>query len=207
MKEELIRDIVDREWRMFSQVENQGGKASCQSRPRTFEIMRRSQFLSWTEEILGSYLQDLKDAEKAGRNLCTEKYAYMMEKTDPAGYEKIRKRLPVISGEKADRIEEIVAVNILWEEETDRRFPRIRANGRPLRSEQDSFAGVSVETYLRCELKTYSEKTIRLLCEYTAAENRSGHNLAEEILDNTMKAYGYASAKQAEEAIENDRRS
>ena len=198
MKEDLIREIVDTEWKMFSTVENQGGKASCQSRPRTFEIMRSSQFLSWEEEILCSYLQDLKEAEQAGRNLCTEKYAYMMEKTDPDGYEKIRVLLPEVSEEKTQVIEKIVSENISWEEAADRKYPRLRANGRPLRTSQDSVRGVSVETYLRCELKTYSLKTLRLLCEFVFAEKEEGHNLAEQILDNTMKAYGFASAEEAE---------
>ena len=74
-KERFIEAVVDIEWIQFQQVHNEGGRASCQDDRETFEIMRKSQFLAWTEEVLESYLQDLRDAWKEGWNLLTEKYA------------------------------------------------------------------------------------------------------------------------------------
>ena len=92
---ELIGKIVDEEWAQFQLVNNQGGRASCQDDWRQFDIMRRSQFSVWPETLLQSYYSDLLTAGIEGRNLIFSKYAYMMERTDPAGYERIKHVLPV----------------------------------------------------------------------------------------------------------------
>lgn len=63
-----------------------GGPASCQMRPDTFKIMRKSQAATWSDELLASYLEDLKTATREGRNIMTEKYARMMESTFPEEY-------------------------------------------------------------------------------------------------------------------------
>ena len=99
-KERFIEAVVDIEWIQFQQVHNEGGRASCQDDRETFEIMRKSQFLAWTEEVLESYLQDLRDAWKEGWNLLTEKYARMMESTAPEEYERFREILPKRSGKR-----------------------------------------------------------------------------------------------------------
>lgn len=74
---------------MFSHVSNVGGPASCQMRPDTFKIMRKSQAATWSDELLASYLEDLKAATREGRNIMTEKYARMMESTFPEEYRKL----------------------------------------------------------------------------------------------------------------------
>ena len=48
-----------------------GGPASCQMRPDTFKIMRKSQAATWSDELLASYLEDLKTATREGRNIMT----------------------------------------------------------------------------------------------------------------------------------------
>ncbi|MFC1817166.1 DUF4125 family protein, partial [Thermodesulfobacteriota bacterium] len=65
MKEDLVAKIVEIEWKMFQNVSNIGGTALCQQDPETFEIMRFSQAMSWSEAALESYLGDLTAAEKA----------------------------------------------------------------------------------------------------------------------------------------------
>ena len=82
----LVDAVVTAEWEMFSNVQNVGGKASCQMDPKTFRIMRSSQMDNWDDELLGSYLEDLLNARLEGRNLVTEKYARMMESTFPEEY-------------------------------------------------------------------------------------------------------------------------
>jgi hypothetical protein len=96
-KENLIASIVQAEWEMFQVVPNVGGPAGCQQDPKTFEIMRSSQAVSWSETALESYLDDLVTAQRSGRNLLTEKYARMMESTAPAEYAAIEHLLPPLT--------------------------------------------------------------------------------------------------------------
>ena len=96
----LIEKIVDEEWAQFQLVNNEGGRASCQNDRRQFDIMRASQFSVWTEELLQAYYSDLLTAGIEGRNLIFNKFAFMMERTDPAGYERIKHVLPDISPER-----------------------------------------------------------------------------------------------------------
>ncbi len=78
-----IRTVVDYEWAMFQKVNNVGGRAGCQEDFNTFSIMRSCQFISWDDFTLQSYKKDLEDANRDGRNLVMEKYAWMMETSDP----------------------------------------------------------------------------------------------------------------------------
>lgn len=196
-----VQEIVNIEWNMFSQVNNQGGKATCQNRPDTFAIMRRSQLSAWSDEILESYRIDLKRAELLKRNLCAEKYGYMLEFMSPPDYEKICGQLPAVSAEKLKKIEEIVAVNLEWEREVDKKYPKIRFRGRHLTKDQDTPYTSSLETYMTGELKTYSEKTVSLLHNYTILCREEGRNLAMEILQNTVSEYGYESISKAERQL------
>ena len=102
MRDELMSEIIKLEWDMFSHVSNVGGPA-CQMRPDTFKIMRKSQAATWSDELLASYLEDLKTATREGRNIMTEKYARMMESTFPEEYRKLAASLrPVRQGNLAE---------------------------------------------------------------------------------------------------------
>ena len=68
MKNSIILKVLELEWEMFIGVSNIGGTASCQEDPKTFKIMRTSQFLTWSEDTLKSYLDDLITAREYGRN-------------------------------------------------------------------------------------------------------------------------------------------
>mgnify|MGYP003376468992 FL=1 len=59
----LADEITAMEWQQFTQVKNQGGRASCQEDPYTFDIMRKSQFYTWDLPVLESYQEDLKEAK------------------------------------------------------------------------------------------------------------------------------------------------
>lgn len=197
-KEKLICRIIDIEWKMFSSVENEGGPAPCQEDSKTFEIMRRSQFQTWSFEVLNSYHGDLKRAWEKGENLCTYKYAYMMEFTCPQEYGRLEAHLPGVGKDTLEKIREIVAVNLSWERECADRYPRLRSRGRPTYKERDSEDAVSAETYLFCELKTYSPETIDLLHEYTLLCQKEHINLVTENMKNMVLAYGFGSLEQAE---------
>ena len=124
-RENLIDRIIEIEWKMFQGVSNIGGRASCQEDLKTFQIMRSSQAASWSEEALESYLDDLKNAESAGRNLLSEKYARMMLSTSLAEYARIEHLLPPVPPGALDLIERIVAIVLEWEKELLGNFPHI----------------------------------------------------------------------------------
>lgn len=58
--------------------------------------------------------------------------------------------------------EKITSIYMEWEKEADIKYPNIRRHGRP--AEGIGVDGtVSVRNYLKCELYTYSAKTLALL--------------------------------------------
>ncbi|MDY6047602.1 MAG: DUF4125 family protein, partial [Anaerobutyricum sp.] len=122
--------IVNNEWNMFQKVQGINGRAPCQAEEQyqTFIIMRLSQFESWPIEVIQSYLQDLEDAKAAERNLVMEKYAWMMEDTDPEYFSQIRHLLPPVSEEKRELARKITAQYMCWEKEVDTLYPNVRKN-------------------------------------------------------------------------------
>ena len=147
-KRELVSEIVEMEWDMFSSVKNRGGRAACQENPDTFKIIRTNTFMTWSEATLESYRGDLIRAKENGRNLMTEKYARMeglLEPLDPAIDE---------------IIDEIVKQECAWAEELMAKYPDVKM-ARPIYSSQDTTGAVSSETYSRGELSTYSKETLQ----------------------------------------------
>lgn len=193
-KDSVINDIINREWAMFQLTNNMGGRAGCQDQFNTFYANRYSQHSAWQGDTLESYRNDLISAEMAGRNLITEKYAYMMEFTDPAYYEaKLRDRLPVLSQEKAALVAEIVSCQLIAYEEYARRFPVLAGAGRP---ETESGADTSIRDYSIGEYRTYSETTLRLLLR----DLKKLENPVMEIQRTLVTFYGYNRLEEAEEA-------
>ncbi len=195
---DLVKRIIDKEWSLFQQTQNHGGRASCQNDPDTFAIMRSSQFRCWSEAALQSYDADLDRSMDEERNLVTEKYAYMMRSTHPAEFAQIADVLPPVSEEKSRLIEDVLAINMDWEAECDRLFPHVRAAGRTLYSTGDSRVNTSFETYLRGELTTYSERTLSLLLEHFRACRDAGINLARRNLEYMAARYGHPSIEALE---------
>lgn len=200
-KEELIATIVEMEWKMFQSVPNIGGKASCQEDLKTFGIMRSSQAKSWSAEALESYLDDLREAEQDGRNLCTEKYARMMKSTSPLEYAALEHRIPPLDPEAPPLIEKIVAIALEWEEELKRKHPYLVQRGRPLYSSSDTPFVTSFETYLRGELSTFSLRTLQLYLENAVRQKAEKINGCGITLEHTVKRYGFVSLQEANERI------
>ena len=199
MKEQLVNQIVELEWKQFQNVKNEGGRAECQDNWETFEIMRKSQFLVWNREVLESYLRDLREAEENGWNLLTEKYARMMASTAPEQYREIEGRLPARSPKRIEQQEELIAMQVRWEETFAKRYPGVAGRGRRLHSYEDTFWDTSIETYARGELGTYSDRTVELLGNMYRDMDGNGENLSVKILENMVRFYGYSSLEQAEE--------
>lgn len=201
-KEELIAKTVESEWKMFSSVSNIGGqKASCQEDYISFEVNRSSQFLSWPEAAIESYLSDLANAEKEGRNLCAEKYARMMRSTLPEEYAAVKDSLPSLFYEVPVLAEMITHIMLEWEEALESKYPEIFRRMRPLRSSNDSPYVISFETYLKGELATYSERTLKLYCEHILQQKSDQENGAETVLLAMMRRYGFKTLEEANEQL------
>lgn len=196
----LIQSIVALEFQMFQAVVNKGGRASCQDDPETFEIMRTSQFSVWSQTTLESYYQDLLAASVAHRNLLAEKYAWMMQQTFPAEFERLRGSLEPLSREKNALVEMIMAIQSEMTVAMYRQYPATCACGRPLRQDPSHPGDTSSLVYLRGELHTYSIRTLSAYFSHLKTMQQAGRNLPVEILENTAKRYGYKSLAAREAA-------
>lgn len=187
----LVTEIINMEWEMFHSVNNIGGRAECQDQAETFEIMRRSNLATWPEELLYSYRADLYAAVEAGRNLMTEKYARMMENTDPKGYEEIRQYLPSVDESSMQLVVRATEILMQWEREVRGRYP-LATRGRDLDYDNvDSGGKTSFETYLQAELETYSHSTLSLYVGYLEELDSAHVNGSQLVYENMVTLYGY----------------
>lgn len=196
---ELLNQIIEAEWAMFTNVKNQGGRAPCQDDRPTFLIMRRCQFEAWDQETLECYLDDLRAARLGGWNLAAEKYARMMKDTVPREYEQIREALPEVSPEKETLVLQIMEYHEAWIRDLRAGYPKLIKSGR-FAAPEDGM-GTSIESYLKGELLTYSEKTLRSYRRRVASKWEEGINEDREILLFTVKSYGYESLEAVEQSI------
>ena len=201
-KDHLINRIVKLEWEMFQNVKSLGGRASCQEDHPTFKINRVSQAQSWSEPALESYLEDLENAERRGRNLLSEKYGRMMASTSKSEYESLKHLLPPLEEGILPLVENIVDIVVGWEQEMVKKYPNLVRRGRPVHSSQDTPDVTSLETYLRGELLTYSKKTLELLYDHYHKQRTGNINGSGIILEHMVKQYGYTSLEQANISVE-----
>lgn len=197
--ETLIEEIIHLEWEMFTQVNNVGGPADCQSEDETFAIMRRAQFRTWSEAALFLYRDDVKAARRDGRNLMTEKYARMMSVTHPDEYARIAAQLPVIDAESFRLVDRIATQHDLWDREVAKKYPNIRGRGRQREEESQAGGGPTANTYLIGELLTYSLPTLQQVLTDVETALNEGRNLVELQLAETVKQYGWADLATAEQ--------
>jgi len=197
--EGLEKRIVELEWQAFDKVQNIGGRASCQDNWETFSIMRSSQYRTWQTELLEKWTDEFETAYKNGRNLIMEKYARMMESTDPEKYEELKKELPEISDEFIKMREAIVSIQVSWMEKFAENYPVLASDARTIHTKDDTIFSTSYETYLRGELTTYSSDMLYLYGRWIVELYKSGKNLAYMIMEETVHAYGYKSLDEAEE--------
>jgi hypothetical protein len=200
-KDNVINQIIEIEWEMFVEVKNIGETASCQKKPKTFKIMRSSQFAVWSEDTLTSYLKDLVLARKNGRNIMTEKYARMMKFTSPQEYLNLAHLLPTVSKKKLDLINKIVKNILKWEESLIKRFPAICKMRRPVYSSEDKPNITSIETYLNGEFSTYSYTTLMFYHKHILQQKSNNINASEITLLLMAKAYGWKSLKEANDKL------
>lgn len=198
---DLVEEVIRREWDQFQRTENEGGRASCQGNWPMFHQMRASQFMTWPEDLLRSYLDDLDEANRVGRNLVTEKYARMMASTAPDEYrERIEPFIPRLSDERVARQERVIAVQVAWARDFRGRYPKLGAAMRVLTTAEDTPEDTSFETYLRGELGTYSDRTMALYEAMVEDLQTAGRNLTEQTVANTVRLGGFADLEEAESA-------
>ncbi len=187
----LSLSIAKSEFEAFDKVQNEGGRASCQNNWPTFKVMRMSQYMTWTEDMLLQYLYEFKTNYANGRNMIEEKYARMMESTAPLEYARFAKRLPAVSEAKKAIVEQIVALQVKWMEEFAAQYPNLAEDARAIHTAEDLAYDTSYETYLRGELRTYSDRMLEMYGRYIVAHAQAGKNVACEIMKNTVQFYGY----------------
>lgn len=194
------KQLVQIEWELFDQVKNDGGRASCQDDPDTFSIMRMSQFDPWPEELLDSYLNDLRLSMEQGRNLLSEKYAWMMKDSAPEQFEQLRSMLPPEDPLQERLLEETIAVQVRWMEEYCRRYWALSFGSRVIHTSEDRPGTTSFETYLRGELHTYSMRTLKLYHDFVFRLDGEQKNLTLLVMRKTVSFYGYDSLEAADSA-------
>lgn len=159
---DIISEIVALELAMFLAVPSDG-QGNCQDYPESFTLHRKAQFCIWSEETLSSYLQDLQQAQKNGRNLMTIKYAC------------IQGLIPFKNDSAV--IDKIIKIKVDWQAEMIKKFPGFMARARPLDAKETKNELVSFRDYARGELETYSQKTLELLyldCQQMVSRNING---------------------------------
>ena len=196
----MIEQILRAEWMMFQTVGGVGGKTGCQEDWETFHIMRYSYYNAWSDQMIRSYAKDLDEAENDKRNLIMEKYAYMMEFTDPEYYRsKLLPYLPRIDEDTKKMIEEIAEYLVGCDKEFALRYPKLSRRGRPIEAAADNGKDTSMETYFKGELRTYSRFTLHFFVEYIV--KCKGINYAFLVKDKMVRMYGYSSMEDAESKL------
>lgn len=175
-REKLINDIIDIEWLMLENI-NASNSTSCQQKPNTFRLMRWMSHSVLSDELLESYLDDLKQALVDNRNFMFEKYARM---------ENI---IPTINNNSL--IKEIVKIESKWTEELVK-YPSL------LEKDTKGF-----ENYFACELETFSNRTIELFYKTVKKAQAENKNLVEERYKNLFKRLGYKSIEEGMSKVTN----
>jgi hypothetical protein len=158
----VINEIIALELKMFQKVNNEGGKADCQNQPEAFRTMRQITYEVLSPQVLGAWLSDLRNAERAGRNVMTEKYALMCGNIE----------MPEIS----KTIKNIISCELAWLQTAVKEHP-------------EYFDGTDADfcRYLLCELLMYSETTLQAYAQCIADAQSAGRNLVMERLENIKK--------------------
>ena len=176
-KESLIKEIVERELNMFLATPNEGGTSTCQTRPQSFRLMRRMNHCTHDKATLESYLQDLRDAEEAGRNVMIEKYARMDD------------RIPPLS--ESPLLDAIADMELEFLIEAVRQYPHTIKVG------DHTF----FRKYMRCELETLSDRTLELYAEELKKAREESRNPVLERYDYLWSTLGEGSLAEYENRL------
>lgn len=87
----------------------------------------------------------------------------------------------------------ICQAQIAWQEALLKKYPRLMRNSRAIHKSAGNQDRVSFETFVRRELVTYSVNTLRLYAHQIEKAQKSGKNLCETTLENTVHLLGFQS--------------
>lgn len=190
-----IKEIIDLEWEMFKAIHQSSKNSKDQD---TFRMLRHSQFKTWPEPLLNSYLKDLKESRNDGWNIMMEKYARMLKTTAPSKYKEIENILPIRDTSRTELTEEIVRVQVKWAENFSKEYPVLSTRMNKIHTSDDKEEAGSVETEIRSELLCYSDLTFKLYCEFIIDLVKHNQNLIKMVMENIVKFQGYDSLYSAE---------
>lgn len=156
-----LRELVQLEWIHFDAVQGLNGRAACQDDATGFFIYRVAQYLSFPHELIMLVHDDVVAADAAGRNVISEKYARMMEKTDPAAFERDwAGRLEAPSPVKRCVMEAVEHVLYRMLDAAASELPETAQHVRGTISRPQLISSID---YFMCEIQSYSLRTLRIL--------------------------------------------
>ncbi|WP_430734927.1 DUF4125 family protein [Halodesulfovibrio aestuarii] len=173
-REELIHDVIERELAMFLNTKNMGGTASCQENPDMFRRWRWMIFSVLSDEYIGSYHDDLIEAERVGRNFMTEKYARMDD------------LIPCVSP-NMDKVRKITATERVWMQELLQEFPLLFPQSL-----------ARFDMYFPAEMETLSERSLDLYQACVDSALSRGENLARKRYSNFYARMGLGTLEELE---------
>lgn len=155
VREVIIEDVVKREREMFARV-RMVSPSQARETPEQFQQARRMILSVVSTDTLKAYHGDLLNADREGKNLIELRYG----------------RLDNLVGciNLNPMIDEIIEIEHRWAQDLSERYPEL----------PEGAAGKGAVFSLRCELETYSDRTLEAYYDDVMAADAAGRNLAEE---------------------------
>ena len=156
-----LRELVQLEWVHFDTVQGMSGRAACQDDAVGFFVHRVAQYLSFPRESIMDVRDAVVAADAAGRNVIREKYARMMEATDPVAFARDWSgRLEAPSPVKRCVLDEIEGTLRSMLDIAQSELP---ATAQHVRGSITQPKLISSIGYYVCEIQSYSLSTLRCL--------------------------------------------
>lgn len=150
----VLGEIINREWKMFQATPSEDGEPAIKDRPEAFRLTRLMAHAAHGDEFLNSYLDDLREAEKTGRNFIVEKYG------------RLNNVLPPLN--ESPLLDEIADAETAFLSDASKMFPDIIKN-----TGSDKY-----RQYLRAELESLSDKSLALYADEIRKAKAQGLNPA-----------------------------
>jgi len=113
-------------------------------------------------------------------------------------YARMGNQIPCLNSDPM--IEKIVARQTAWQKDLAARYPCLIGRARAIESLQDTDWQTSFETYLRCELETYSGQTLSSLYADIQRYEQDHQNMNQRLYEFLLQDLGYGSLEEAEKA-------